>query len=314
MSESTEKSAISLFQRIGCGICGLTFFGLAGWVIAVQKRAELDVFTVLFPLVMIAAGGFLLWASFFYRPPSRTELELLDTSLLPDRSDDALICRFTWFGSRVRLAMADFGKKQIYFRNCHTPRKFLAVAQDEFSCSFAELVAVYRYQFRGDSLTIVTTQGKALVPSTATDYEQLCARLPSCVPPNPPVVDTENPLVGIVYVAGALVGLFLGLVITPQNASAGLTALCMAAGAGTTIFPCHLAIVYANRIWKRSVVPVLAAGIACAFVGAYVGSLVASKFDGSVWPLVAGGVFGGAAGVGCAITRGKQKPGKKNPD
>lgn len=314
MSESTEKTAISLFHRIACGICGLIFLGLAGWVIAVQKRAELDLFTVLFPLVTIAAGGFLLWASILYRPPSRIDLELLDSSLLPDHSDDALICRFTWFGNRVRVAIVDFGKKQLYFRNCHTPRKFLAVAQDEFSCSFAELVAVHRYQVRGDSLTIVTTQGKALVPSTATDYEPLCKRLPSCVPADPPVLDTENPLIGFVYVAGALVGLFLGLVITPQNASAGLTALCMAAGAGTTIFPCHLAIVYANRIWKRSVVPVLAAGIAGAFVGAYVGSLVASKIDGSVWPLVAGGVFGGAAGVGFAITRGKGKPGKENPD
>ena len=96
---------------------------------------------------------------------------------------------------------------------------------------------------------------------SATDYEILCARLPGCLPEQRAVVDVENPLMGILYVAAAVVGLFVGVAVTPRAASVGVMGLLMVVGAGCGVFLIRAAVVVFNAAARRSIVPALAGAL-----------------------------------------------------
>lgn len=262
------KKQFSLAARAMLLVSGVGFMVLTAIVVVGQGRPKLDadgmgqlLGVALALLVGGGGGGALVWLAITYRELSRAELESLDTSLLPPVSDDAIVCRFTVLGRTMRRIVVDFGNERVHFHRCHTQRKFLAVAQSEFSCSFNELVDVFRVQHKGDSLTVVTTTGKAVIPMSATDYEILCARLPGCLPEQRAVVDVENPLMGILYVAAAVVGLFVGVAVTPRAASVGVMGLLMVVGAGCGVFLIRAAVVVFNAAARRSIVPALAGGL-----------------------------------------------------
>lgn len=255
----------------------------------------------------VGSGGAMIWLACRYRILSHEELEALDQTPLPALSDDSLICRFHDLSGRVRRVVVDFEAQRIYFQNCHTQRKFLALPQTEFCCSFADLVSVERYQYRSDTLTIVTTTGKADVLSTAVDYERLCSRLPHCLPEQRLVADVEHPLMGVLYVAGALGGLFVGLALTPSSASAGSTGLLMAAGAGCGIALARILVELINATTGRSVVAPLAGSIIGAGVGLLVGSVIVKSAMGSGWIALIPAAIGAAAGILLGLARGRSR-------
>lgn len=252
MNDPAPSSKFAWFQRLAVGVCGFAVVALSVLVMASQLRGERDPLVCLLAIILSAMGCFAMRISLFHRIRSRAELESLDFSPQPQLSDDALTCRFASLGGGVKSVSVDFAKASIHFHNCHTPRRFLAMVQSEFSCSFADLMAVQRFRYKGDSLIIQTTTGKALIPSTATDYERLCERLPDCVPPNRVGDILEKPWMGYVYALSAMGGLLLALPLAPRNASIGVVALSMFLGAGAGIFLAKwAATIFQRRMMRR---------------------------------------------------------------
>jgi hypothetical protein len=80
-------------------------------------------------------------------------------------------------------------------------------------------------------LKIVTAHGKALVPESATNFQDL-RRLAACVSeltPSGPV--TDSPATMYIYVAGVLGGIVIGWMITPMKASDTVLIGCVFGGA-----------------------------------------------------------------------------------
>lgn len=274
MSTPDSQKKFPLQARIALVIFGCVFFTLGIMMVAQSERPSFTADGIasmlgltLGLLVVVALGSASLWLGICYRELSLAELESLDRSPLPPLSDDAIVSRFSMLGTGVRRVVVDIDQRRVQFRGCHTPRKFLAVAEAEYSCSFDDLVDVHRCQNKGDSLTIVTRAGKAHIPSTATNYESLCDRLPGFLPKERPVIDVDNPLIGILYVFAALVGLFGGLALAPQATSALWTGLLMAVGAALGIVLSHAIVVFINAKTQRSIVPALVGGLLGAAFG-----------------------------------------------
>lgn len=120
--------------------------------------------------------------------------------------NDAIVCPF-FTGIKSASIAVDPGDAVIHFKNCHVPRGFLAIAQTWFSCPISEVRSVHRVLYRGKSLTIVTTTGNALIPATATNYLELREFLTVAVPTNQSGFSTDDPMMGLVFLAGAFVGL-----------------------------------------------------------------------------------------------------------
>lgn len=207
--------------------------------------------------VCCAAGVGLLVFAIRHRVLSASELESLDLTPLPALSFNSIVSRFTDFGPRVRRLVVDVDRRRLEFIGCHTPRRFLAVAQAEYACSFDDLIDVYRCAHRGDSLRIVTRAGTARIPASATNYQMLCEQLPQCLPQERAAIDSDHPLFGLLYVFAALVGLFGALALVPRATSALTTALLMAVGAGVGITLIHLSVAFFNAKTGRSIVPAL---------------------------------------------------------
>lgn len=236
MNDRLPPSSFPWFNRLAVGVSGFGITALSLLVMASQLRGDGDLLLGLFSLIPLAIGSFCVWFSIVHRVRTRAELDSLDVAPPPHLSDDALTCRFAGLAGGVKSVSVDFARTSIHFQNCHMPRRFLALVDSEFTCSFADLIAVHRFRYRGDSLTIQTTTGKAIIPSTATEYERLCGLLPDCVPPNRSGVVTERPWMGYVYALSAMGGLLLALPLVPRDASIGVVALSMFLGAGAGIF------------------------------------------------------------------------------
>jgi hypothetical protein len=80
-------------------------------------------------------------------------------------------------------------------------------------------------------LTMVTAHGKALVPESATNYQdlrQVVARISELTPSGP---ITDNPATVYVYAASAMGGIVIGWMITPMKASDTVLIGCVLGGA-----------------------------------------------------------------------------------
>jgi hypothetical protein len=302
MSDHVPRPTIGPGHRIIAVTAGLSMMGLlAGWAFtAIGGEVPHPLLVVLW-LVMLAMGSVFVWIGLFSRAHTAGELESLDSLPLPEHSGDSLICRFASLGGGVRTVIVDFAREVVHFRGCHTPRTFLAVAQRDFRCPFADLVAADRHRHKGDWLAIATTSGKAFVPSSATNYERLCERIVGCVPAGRSPPDTEHPLMGLVYVAGMLGGLFMALSLVPRNASIGTVAMYMGMGAATGMFVAHAFVTLAGRILERSLVVPLGMGVFGAGCGLACGNSLAQANQWNPWflvmPVLLGSLTGFAVGL-----------------
>ena len=301
MNDRVPRPAVGMGARIIAVIAGLSIMVLAGWACAAGAGQGQHPFLVVLWLVMAAMAGVFVWIGLFTRRHTAEELESLDTLPLPEMSPDSLVCRFPSLGGGVRTVIIDFARQVVHFRGCHTPRRFLAVADREWCCPFADLVAAERYRHKGDSLKISTTTGKAFVPSSATNYERLCERIAGCVPAGRTPNDTEHPLMGLVYAAGMLGGAFIPLSMVPRNAPVGTVAMCMALGAAAGMFVAHGFVVLAGRILSRSVAMPLGMGVLGAGCGLACGNALGPANQWNPWFLVMPVLIGGVAGFSVGV-------------
>jgi hypothetical protein len=154
------------------------------------------------------------------------------TDLPPDTDGKMLVVEYPGLYIKRRRIIADFAGKTIRFENCHTPRRFLATASREFTCPMTDILDAYDQTIESSTqLTIVTANGKAVVPESATNYQdlrQLVARISELTPSGP---ITESPATVYVCGASAMGGIVIGWMITPTKASDAVLIGCVLGGA-----------------------------------------------------------------------------------
>lgn len=80
---------------------------------------------------------------------------------------------------KQRRIVVDLSREEVLFENCHTQRKFLAMREAEFVCPLTDIRDVYEYSELGKRnklrgyLTVVTTDGKVVIPAYASNYQEL---------------------------------------------------------------------------------------------------------------------------------------------
>jgi hypothetical protein len=157
-------------------------------------------------------------------------------AIAPDRSNDLLVYTISRKqgaagpGSESdRSVIVDRGNQVIHFRNCHTPRRFLALrAQPLVTCRFDEMLAAYRGGSRGAVwVDVITPTGKAHIPRTDPEgvFEELYQQLLALAPNDLRAPAEEHPLMVPVYVAGGLGGMVPLLYLMPKNSSAAVMIL-----------------------------------------------------------------------------------------
>ena len=312
----SHRNSFPLFNRI-------VIFCLSGSIpvgilVALTKpnfRADLNVVTGLLLLVFFGMGCVGVWFSLFARTRSPEELEPLAASGAPKFSDGALVCRYSGLTGAANSVIMDFSAGLIHFQNCHTPRTFLAVAAPWFSCPLDDLLAAHRYRYRGETLTIVTRTGKAVIPDTADNYELLCQSLAAIIPPDRKSPDTEHPLMGMLYVGGAIAGLFLGWFLTPMAASNTALALYVTGGTVAGVVTAHCGILFFSKLLNVSIVQPLGLGIVGAGIGLYVSRMMGRQVGWNtlllIIPIVAGAIGGIALGLFQQIKKGEGKKGAR---
>ena len=215
---------------------------------------------------------------------------------LPIIGPDPIWCCFT-FQWRSSVVLVDRDAGLIEFRHCHVPRRFLARAQPSFLCSTTDIKAVHftpRFRNSPGGLTVVTTSGKAFIAETGSSFAELREWFAEAVPTNQPDFSTDNPMMGFVYLFGALVGLFAGVFL---SRNAGNTALVVITVFGTTfgVIGSHLLVYVAGRVLKIDFAQLIGYGMLGITVSAWIGSFIGG------WPMVAivltGAFLGVMAGV-----------------
>jgi len=220
----------------------------------------------------------------------------------PEIGPNAIWCRFNsqW---RSRAVVVDRDTGVIEFRHCHVPRRFLATAQPTFFCSTADVKAVHftpRFRNSPGGLTVVTTTGKAFISERGTHFAKLRAWFDEAVPTNQPDFSTDNPAIGFVYVAGAIVGLFTGVFL---SRNAGNTALVVATvfGAAFGIVGSYLLVYLGGRLLKTDLAYLIRDGMVGAMVGFGISAAIRPLIGWNIAPMAAivkaGAVLGVMAGV-----------------
>jgi hypothetical protein len=161
---------VPLFNRVVVFVFSSAI--LAGLVVALSSprfRSDLGLVTGLLLIVPVGIACFGIWISLKWRNRVPEELEAFPAVDRPSIPDDALVCRF-WTGLKAVSIAVDSDAAVIHFENCHVPRRFLATAQTWYSCPIGDVRGVHRFGYsRGESLTIVTATGKAVIPAAATN-------------------------------------------------------------------------------------------------------------------------------------------------
>ena len=185
----------------------------------------------------------------------------------------------------------------IHFENCHVPRRFGATAQTWFSCPVSDVRGVHRFFYHGESLTIVTATGKALIPAYATKYIELREFLTDAVPANQSGFSNDNPIMGFVYLAGALVGLFGGAFLTPRNSSDSTLGVFVLFGTILGVAGSHLLIRLGDRLLKTNLAKPIGLGMVGVTFGVVVSTAIAPVIDWNLVPMVALVLAGGVIGI-----------------
>lgn len=178
----------------------------------------------------IGCGG--VWVSVFWK--NRTAEQLAEEHAFPAANqpgipEDALVYRFP-NGTRSAAVHIDVAGRMIHFHHCHAPRRFLSSASEWFSCSVDDVQAAHDFRFRGESLTVVTSQGKAVIPHAGAGYAQLRDCIRELVPFTRPGFSADHPVMGLVYLGGVLIGIFAGVALVPDRADDTVLGVAVLAG------------------------------------------------------------------------------------
>ena len=238
---------------------------------------------------------------------NRTEEELAEESATsaslynePSISEDALVSRFAVI-RRAAAVHLDSTKGKIHFHNCHVPRRLLATAEPWYSCQLKDIQAVHAYRYRGESLTIVTRDGRVLLPETASNYTELKEALKAEVPHNKPGFSRDHPMMGMVYLTGILLGMLAASALCPGNASETTFGLFFLGGAVVGGVCSYLVVALGDQFGLN-----LAQPIGSAMLGAVFGfgiSVVLQPLSGSIWVQGSIVTLATAAGLYLGISR-----------
>jgi hypothetical protein len=287
----------TVFNRIAVFV--LTSGTLIGMVVTLATpkfRNDLDIVTGFLFVTFAAMFSFGVWISLNWRSNAPEKVADFHAVDRPTISDDAIVCPFST-GIKSASIAVDPGAAVIHFENCHVPRRFLATAQTWFSCPISDVRAVHRFIYDGESLTIVTATGKALIPATATNYLELREFITDAVPENQRGFATDHPMMGMVYVAGSLVGLFGGVFLTPRNSSDSTLAVFVLSGTVLGVACSHLLIRLGDRWLKTGLAEPIGYGMIGVNFGLTVSTAVAPFIDWNMAPMIALALAGGIIGV-----------------
>ena len=283
MIGSSDETGLPIFNRIVIFTCSfvLTVALPYAWWIEFQKRG-VNVSTAFLLPVFFVMGRAGCWFSLFFRNRSTAELAE-EKNAFPDADEpeidaDALVYHFS-NGTRPASLYVDDVNRLIHFRNCFAPRELLSSAVSWFTCSFDDLRGVHVFRYRGgESLTVVTQTGKALIPRTHKNYSEVRGFLKELKPLADPGFDTDHPMMPIVYAGAALLGLavaFLAMPIGANEAMVGLTAL---AGGFVGVVVAYVIVSIFDRKLKIGLVQPIGFGV----VGLLVGVVLSQLFGAAV--------------------------------
>jgi hypothetical protein len=215
---------------------------LSAFVLQVIK-GPVDIFHILLFCILAGVCGWAVWIAATYRAAANIEASL-PSDYFPEpgfptaEEEHLVVCEFPGLTVKQCRVTADLKAKTIRFEHCHTARGFLGRSVPDYSCPMTEILDAHEHQIKTKGsqctqLTIVTREGKALIPITATNYRQLrelVARISELTPHGPA---TDHPLAMYVYMAGALGGIGLGWMAMSDrgpNADAALIGYLMGGG------------------------------------------------------------------------------------
>lgn len=316
-SMTRRQTTLPLFNRIVVLVMSLMAVIIipVGVIQEFRQNDGLDVVQGFLFLVFFTIGCAGVWLSLFWR--NCTPEELADEASFPsaDRPEipqDAIVYRFS-NGVKPAAVYVDNASRAIHFYNCHAPRRFLASSSEWFSCGVDAILGAHVFRYRGESLTIVTTQGKALISATGLGYEELRDTVRELVPCSRPGFSTDHPMMGMVYLFGAIVGLFGGVLLTPRNASDATLGLFVLVGTIAGVAGSYLLVWAADRFLRKNLAQPIGFGVLGSGVG-----LLASRWLVPLtgWNTLVMAVFvliGGVAGAVFGIQKQRREQGQAKP-
>ncbi len=249
----SDPSGFPLFNRVVvAATSGLLLLGVLAAFAVPNLRANIDFVNGIVLAIFAAVAAWGLWLSVTWKHRSGSELaeeNARDSFDRPDISEDARVFHFQVMKKAGALYL-DEASGRIHFRNCHVPRKFLATAEEWFSCPLGDLKGVHVFRWRLESFTVVTAQGKAVITDYDRDYAELRDLLKELVPATVPGFSADHPMMSLVYLGGALAGLFGGVFATPKNAPDSTLGLFVLGGSILGVASVHALVVFADRKFK----------------------------------------------------------------
>ena len=270
-----------------------------GVVHEIRQDSQVDAVQAFLFLVFFAFGCCCVWLSLFWKnrtPEQLAEEQSFPSAEQPDIPADALVYRFS-NGMKSAAIHVDTAGRLIHFHNCHIPRRILASAAEWFSCSVDDVQAAHVFRYRGESLTVVTSSGKAWIPATAAGYTELRDTIKELVPFARPGFSTDHQMMGMVYVCGALVGLFAGVLLTPRNSADSTLGLFVLAGAFLGVAGSYGLVWAADRYLKAGLAQPIGFGVFGAMIGLGVSQSLTPLIGWNVFPMAAITVSGTVAGA-----------------
>lgn len=139
-----------------------------------------------------------------------------------EESDQFISCRFTSkLGDIQAIILVDLAADNLIFHNCAIstriiPKKRLELA----SCDVKNLkgIQVFRDQY-GSYLEIIADAFKVEIPTDSEKYEMLLQYLKARLPMRERVFAMQNPLMPATFIASTLIGVGLGVFLTPLGSS-----------------------------------------------------------------------------------------------
>jgi len=317
-SKHTEPGVIDRFFILvfsaGMGF-GIPCFAVQK-LLQAQSTAELSrspatLFLLLIVLLMFVAcgcGG--VWLSLVWKHRTPEELARVQSRPSADRptiSQDALVYRFNNL-SKSGAVYVDHAGQMLHFYNCHTPRKFLALTASRwFSCAINELQGAIPFtpprRYGGqsvESLHVLTTSGKAIIPGTETGYEEIRDIIRQLVPVTAPQASTEHPLMPLACLLGGIVGLIAGWYLTPSKSNDETMTQYILFGTALGAATSGLLVWFAGRFLRIN----LAVPMGLSLFGIFIGLMLSEALRpltgwslmSAVVPTIIGAVTGGILG------------------
>lgn len=304
---SRDQSTFPLFNRIVVLVMSSALaIGIPVGVVQIIRKGDgLDLVTGFLMLVFfaMACGG--IWFSVAWRNKTSKELEeeqAFPTPGEPDISDDALVYRFS-NGFKSAAIYIDETGGVIHFHNCHTSRRFLSSSSTWFSCPIDDVKGAHVFRYRGESLTVVTETGKALIPKIGTGYAEFRDTIKRLVPGTQPGFSTDHPMMGMVYLAGALIGLFGGFALTPQDASDATVGVFVLAGSALGVAASYFMVHVGDRWLKIGLAQPIGFGMAGLIIAMMSTRLLRPILGWNATPFIALSVIGGVMGFAFGVSR-----------